>query len=260
MNTTTIPAEVLAYTEGLTRWNILLGYRGSQAHGTYVPSSDPDSIDDIDLMGVCVPPQEYYLGMKEYGSRGTVDVTVGEWDIVVYEARKMISLLSKGNPNVLSLLWLDEYFHVTQAGQLLIDQRTAFLSKQMYHSFCGYAYGQLKRMKLGEFNGYMGQKRKMLVERYGYDCKNASHCIRVLRMGIEALSTGDITVKRPDATELLEIKRGEWSLEAVQSEADRLFRHLERARDISKLPGDVDREFTNRLAVYVVQTAWRERA
>ena len=31
---------------------ILVCYRGSQAHGTYVPPEDADSIDDVDLLGV----------------------------------------------------------------------------------------------------------------------------------------------------------------------------------------------------------------
>ncbi|MDD5675043.1 MAG: hypothetical protein PHC61_12815 [Chitinivibrionales bacterium] len=33
---------------------MLLGYVGSIAHGTYVPKNDPDSIDDQDILGVCV--------------------------------------------------------------------------------------------------------------------------------------------------------------------------------------------------------------
>ena len=33
---------------------ILMAYRGSIAHGMYTPSTDPDSIDDKDLMGVCL--------------------------------------------------------------------------------------------------------------------------------------------------------------------------------------------------------------
>lgn len=34
----------------------LVGYRGSIAHGMYVPNTDPNSIDDKDVMGVCIPP------------------------------------------------------------------------------------------------------------------------------------------------------------------------------------------------------------
>jgi hypothetical protein len=45
---------------------ITLCWRGSVAHGMYVPSSDPDSIDDKDLMGVYVGPVEHYLGFVRH--------------------------------------------------------------------------------------------------------------------------------------------------------------------------------------------------
>lgn len=40
----------------LKEWSVCLAYRGSVAHNMYVPSTDPDSIDDKDLMSICVPP------------------------------------------------------------------------------------------------------------------------------------------------------------------------------------------------------------
>lgn len=51
----------------------------------------------------------------------------------------------------------------------------------------------------------MGQKRRELVRRVGYDAKNAAHLIRLLRMGIEFLTEGTLHVERADATELLDI-------------------------------------------------------
>jgi len=85
---------------------ILSGYRGSIAHGMYIPQSDPNSIDDKDVMAIVVPPLRYYFGIDTYGSRGTREITHDPWDIVVYELRKYVSLLVKGNPNVIALLWL----------------------------------------------------------------------------------------------------------------------------------------------------------
>lgn len=57
----------------------------------------------------------------------------------------------------------------------------------------------------------MGERRKALVRRHGYDTKNAAHLIRLLRMGIEFLQSGELLVDRSghDAGELLAIKRGE---------------------------------------------------
>ena len=41
---------------------ISLCWRGSVAHGMYVPKNDPDSIDDKDIMGVYIAPLEHCLG------------------------------------------------------------------------------------------------------------------------------------------------------------------------------------------------------
>lgn len=250
-----LPNKLVNSHPGLSTWSILVGYRGSVAHGMYIPSDDPDSIDDIDLMGVCVPPVDYYFGMKQYGSRGTLEIKDGKWDIVVYEAKKMVHLLAQGNPNVLSLLWLDSpdhYLNITEAGQLLIENRRIFSAAHVYSSFTGYAHSQLKKMESFVFNGYMGDKRRRLVERHGYDTKNAAHLIRLLRMSIEFLDTGSLRVLRQDAEELLEIKRGLWSLPQVKNESNRLFGLAEGAYMRTKLPPRPNMEVVNKLCVNII--------
>lgn len=252
-----IPDEIAREHKGLGEWSILVGWRGSVSHGMYVPGSDPDSIDDKDLMAVCVPPLDHYFGLRQFGSRGTQEIMRGEWDIVIYEARKFISLLARGNPNVLALLWLNEhhYVKITDAGRLLIDRRDLFSGRHVYESFTGYAKGQLHRMTHLAFEGYMGDKRKQLVKRHGYDTKNAAHLLRLLKMGIEFLRDGRLYVEREDAQQLLEVKRGKWPLERVQAEADRLFKLAEQTFRSSQLPPEPDMEAVNALAVDVVQTA-----
>jgi hypothetical protein len=91
-------------------------------------------------------------------------------------------------------------------------------------------------MKKGENLGYLGDKRKRLILEHGYDAKNAAHCIRLLRMASEYLRTGELTVFRPDAAELLEIKRGKWPLSRVKEHAQDLFAEMQNARDASPLP------------------------
>lgn len=256
-----IPKDIVSTHPGLGDWAILTAYRGSIAHGMYIPNSDPNSIDDKDVMAVCVPPIEYYYGLKEFGSRGTQEIMRNEWDIVVYEARKFISLLSQGNPNVLALLWLAPNFYIQKsaAGQLILTHRSLFAGRHVYKAFTGYAYSQLHRMTRFEFHGRMGAKRKVLVEKYGYDCKNAAHLIRLLRMGFEFLRDGELQVLRPDAKQLLEIKRGEWTLEQVKAEADRWFALAEQAYLESKLPAGPDYDAIGRLCVDVVETALFEQ-
>jgi len=215
---------------------ILVGYRGSIAHNMYIPDTDSNSIDDIDFMGIFMAPVEHYIGITK--TRETVELFKGKYDVVSYEFIKFVKLLLKSNPNVIALLWIrdNQYLKRHDYGQALIDNRDLFVSKEAYKSFTGYAYAQLKKMEKFNFNGYMGKKRKGLVEKFGYDCKNASHCIRLLKMGTEFLTTGELNVFRHDATMLLEIKTGKWKLEQVKEEAKRLFKLADEAYVRSKIP------------------------
>lgn len=232
--------------------SILVGYRGSIAHNMYVPNTEATSIDDKDIMGVSIAPQEVYYGLERFDGK---EQQLREWDVVIYEVRKFVSLCAKANPNVLSLLWLQSHHYLsrTPIGDQLIWQRRLFMTKQLYQSFTGYAYGQLKKMTHLAFQGYMGEKRKKLVEQFGYDCKNAAHLIRLLRMGIEALVSGELHVFREDAPQLLEIKRGLWTLEQVQEEAKHLFRRAETAYDRCTLPTQTDRQAVNKLLMDILQ-------
>lgn len=238
---------------------VLLGYRGSIAHGMYVPPDEPTSIDDKDVLGVCFGPIDSYCGLKRFEQH---EKMLGPWDAVTYEYRKFLRLLAGANPNVLSLLWLEpnHYIYVATPGQQLIDHRSLFATRRIYHAFTGYAYSQLKRMTHLAFKGYMGQKRKALVEQFGYDCKNAAHLIRLLRMGIEFLREGTLHVMRPDAPQLLEIKRGLWTLEQVKAEAEHLFKRAEAAFDACTLPIAPDMDQINALCVTAIRAYITERA
>jgi predicted nucleotidyltransferase len=230
---------------------ILLGYRGSIAHNMFVPKDDPNSIDDKDIMGIFIPDIDNYFGLSHKDHQ---EVFIKEWDSVCYEIRKMARLLIDANPNVLGLLWLQpqHYIAKTALGEELVGNRHLFVSRKIYHSFTGYAHSQLKRMTAFAFNGYMGDKRKQLVEKFGYDCKNAAHLIRLLRMGIEFLREGELHVFREDAAQLMEIKKGLWTLEQVKAEAESLFKRAEKAYDECQLPSSPDTAKIRDLVVSLV--------
>lgn len=234
---------------------IFLGYRGSIAHGMYVPNTDPNSIDDKDVIGVYIADESHYLGTIK--QKETREKWYKEWDCVYYELIKFINLLEKGNPNVLSTLWLNDIYVIksTPEWNCLVSNRNLFASKNVYHSFTGYAHGQFHRMTHMAYEGYMGEKRKALVDKYGYDCKNAAHLIRLLRMGIEFLTEGELYVERKnDATQLLEIKRGEWSLEQVKKEAERLFSLCELAYVNSPLPAKPNVQLINKICTDIIKS------
>jgi len=243
---------------------ILLGYRGSLVHGTYEENT---THDDFDVMGVYVPPKECVFGL---GKTDTIERMIDEklsqkktrvWDIVYYSVQKYMSLLLKQNPNVLSLLWIDPkyYIHKTHWGDLLISQRQNLLSKECYHSFSGYAYGQLHRMTHIGPTGRLGEKRKELISRFGYDVKNASHLLRLLKMGIEVLNVGELLIERPERKMLLAIKRGEWPLQKVIDLADSLQGEMVTAFNASFLKNKVNYGFVNELCMNIVEGFYKEK-
>ncbi|MBI5554254.1 MAG: nucleotidyltransferase domain-containing protein [Elusimicrobia bacterium] len=254
-----MPGKILSKYPEIDTWSIITAYRGSIAHGLYVASAAENSIDDKDIISICIPPISYYFGLKEYGSRGTKEIKYAEWDIVVYEFKKCINLLKQGNPNILSLLWLDEksYIKISQAGERLINARNLFVGKHVYQSFIGYAQSQFHKMTHLGFQGYLGVKRKTLVQKYGYDTKNACHLIRLLTMGIEFLKEGRLYVKRSDVKYLWSIKRGEWTLEEVKKESEKLFKEAEKAYKKSKLPEHPDYNKIETLGVDILKDHFR---
>lgn len=68
--------------------------------------------------------------------------------------------------------------------------------------------------------------RSALEEHFGYDTKHAMHLVRLLRMGAEALETGILNVKRPDAEELLAIRNGAWSYDELVNYAENMDKHV----------------------------------
>ena len=145
---------------------------------------------------------------------------------------------------------------ITEFGRMLLEKRDYFVTRNAYHSFIGYANSQLKKMEHHQTEGYMGEKRKGLVKKYGYDIPNAAHLIRLLKMGIEFLWSGQLTVYRDpngDDKNLMSIKRGEWPLEAVKDKADELFEISKQAFEASKLPDEPDFNMAEALVIHILQ-------
>jgi predicted nucleotidyltransferase len=258
---------LMAMRERLPKWardGILAGYRGSRAHNTYIPPDDNDGIDDIDTFQVVIRPRDWYLGLESLSKKRQYATDGEDLDILVYEIQKYVALLEKGNPNVHSYLWMkpEYYFAQTGAGTQLVQSRQMFLSKRVLHAFGGYAMDQLKRMERFAFNGYMGQKRKKIVERYGYDIKNAAHCVRLLYMGIGLAATRRLVVQLPESERdvVMSIKRGQWTLAQVKEHAEGCFGMFDDLRLKTDLPDEVDRSWCNAFLVRLMERHWEENA
>jgi hypothetical protein len=116
------------------------------------------------------------------------------------------------------------------------------------------------RQAINEWDAYCKWKlgrnpeRKVLEKKCGYDAKHMSHCIRLLRMGIEILRDGVLNVSRKkagDAGFLLAIRNGDVAYQEVKEMADSLFEEIKSVG--SELPEEVDREFLNSVCVELVE-------
>lgn len=253
--------EVRAVLPGWARNIILAGYRGSESHGTSLFEGE-NATDDVDVFAVSVQPPEWYMGLPGYSNhaRQTFETAGDRLDLLVYDVRKLFSLLAKGNPNAHVFLWLkpEHYLWNTFAGARIILHRRAFLSSSCLDALCGYATAQFKKMGTGQlYEGYMGAKRKAQVDRYGYDVKNAAHCIRLLHMGIELCTQGTLHSWRPDEerAEIIAIKKGEWPLDAVKARADELWAAYRAVEKDAGLPEWPDHDAINALLVEIIREA-----
>ena len=112
---------------------------GSHCYGTATETSD------IDIRGVFLNKNRDVFSLFP----APVQVSDDKNDTTYYELRRYIELALDNNPNILELLFCpqDCVKIVTPAWQTFVDNRHLFISKKAKHTFCGYAYAQIKRAK-----------------------------------------------------------------------------------------------------------------
>lgn len=213
---------------------------GSRAYGTSTPTSD------VDYRGLFVGSPESIL-TPFY----PVEQVGGPGDRVLYEIGKFMKLAADQNPNILEILWVrdSDIFFTTPWYQSLRDIRDKILSQKAKYTFAGYAHAQMKRLEnaakqineTGQPRAGRNPARAQLEQEHGYDTKHAMHLIRLLRMGLEVMRDGQLQVFRPDATELLEIRDGRYSLAEILEMAEDLDQQLNNVS--SDLPHSVDLAF-----------------
>jgi uncharacterized protein len=104
------------------------------------------------------------------------------------------------------------------------------------------------------------EARAVLEAKYGYDCKHGMHLVRLMRVCKEILSEGKVRVRRPDAEDLLSIRRGEWTYEQVVEHAEVLDKECELLYATSKLPRSPDREAIDRRVIDMTERYLATRA
>ena len=94
--------------------------------------------------------------------------------------------------------------------------------------------------------------RAELERKFGYDTKHAMHLIRLLRMAVEILAREEVLVRRPDAADLLAIRRGVLTFEALLEQAESLGSQAKVVAASSPLPPRPDEAGLNTLCADLV--------
>lgn len=239
---------------------ILSGYRGSIAHNLHIPPSDNEyfGIDDTDLFELYCFPKEYYFSLEAYYRHQEVKEEIEDGvDTIRYEIRKAFHLLSECNPNVLLFLYNQPEFYtkISAGGKLLLEHRDIFLSRErILKAFIGYATDQLDKLTVTAKQGFMGERRKKILDKFGFDTKKAVTAIRLMRQGKELLENGALKVYRDDDRDLLlSIKRGKYSVGEIQEMAAGLKAEVESACSASPIPRENNQEEINELLVELLK-------
>lgn len=119
------------------------------------------------------------------------------------------------------------------------------------------------RVALREWQQYQewtrsrNKTRAELERQHGYDTKHAMHLIRLLRMAVEILTDGSVRVRRPDAEELLAVRRGALSFDALLEQAEAMGTRLKALAENSALPPRPDDARLNALCGELVAAVHR---
>ena len=111
---------------------------GSHAYGTNIETSD------VDVRGCAMNSKSDLLGLSNFEQ-----VVNTQTDTTIYGFNKLVSLLLNCNPNTIEMLGCkpEHYFYVSDAGRMMIDNASLFLSQRAVSSFGGYATQQLRRLE-----------------------------------------------------------------------------------------------------------------
>jgi len=182
---------------------------GSHAYGFATEFSD------IDLYGFCIPPIEYLLphtaghiegfgrqinGFDQFQQEG-IEHDGKVYDVTIYNIAKFFQLCMENNPNMIDCLFVprDCIVRSTSIGDNVFFNRSKFLHKGAFWKFTGYAAAQLKKIENKKPEG----KRKIMVDKFGFDTKYASHLYRLANECEQILTTGDLNLRQASSQMVL---------------------------------------------------------
>lgn len=198
---------------------------GSQAYAV----NESDS--DLDVYGWCIPPKDLIFThlrgeIPGFGYQTqrfeqfqqhhiTEKDTRKEYDLNIYSIIKYFQLVMDNNPNMIDSLFTSQQCVIksTKMSDHVRDNRKTFLSKKAWHTFKGYAYAQMHKMRIKEVKPESARYES--VQKHGYDVKFAYHVVRLLNEVEMILNEQDLDLHRNN-DQLKSIRRGEWTQAQIE--------------------------------------------
>jgi predicted nucleotidyltransferase len=236
--------------EQVDQCTILRTVAGSRMLGLNTPESDTD------LLGIMIEPIEEAMGVG-----APLEQWVNEKEqIQIYGLRKWIRLALKGNPSMISLLWVggEALQAIDARGAQLQELAPKIVSRRAASAFLGYLQAQRQRLLGLSSNRGHGPMREVLIKAHGFDTKYAMHMLRLGMQGVELLETGKLTIpmKEEDRTYLLAVRHGEHDLQACLTRAGELEANLKDLFTSSPLPEDPDTEAVEKWMLRMYLRNW----
>lgn len=229
---------------------------GSQAYGVSTDDSD------LDVYGFCIPPKDLVFPhlageipgfgrqiqrFEQWQEHHVTDPNKKvEYDFAVFGIVKYFQLCMENNPNMIDSLFTPRncVIHSTAVSEIVRENRKLFLHKGSWHKFKGYAYAQMAKIR-NKVNAN-NEKRAASIAEHGYDLKFAYHIVRLLNEVEQILVEGDLDLQR-NREQLKEIRRGEWTIDQVETYFETKERNLEATYAASTLPHSPDEDAIKRL-------------
>lgn len=225
---------------------------------------------DRDELGICVEGLDLAMGLshpfEQFVYRSAEDrdgkdapSQAGDLDLTIYSLRKFLRLALKGNPTILTLLFIPRMKWVKgdARGSNLQELSPKIVSRQAGKAYLGYLTAQKQRF-LGERGGRHGKPQ---INDQNYDSKYAMHMLRLGYQGVELLLTGDLEVPMAEETRsyLLSVRKGEQSSQDILTRTGELERHLKDLIETSPLPEQPNKEAAEKWVLETYWQAWRSR-